>query len=118
MTRGVSRRAEGAPELLPFLVIQVGAEMEHVIQDVIGFEIGHPAFKVDGSSGVEPALLKEDQPDAPCSPLYGLAAAAAGCLPAGRALRAVNPRKPVVLHAVPGRALERGPLRLAHHRVR
>src|SRR5258706_16206885 len=89
---------DGLPELFAIVGGERPAEVQHLLQDVAGLEIGLDAREVDEAAAAELPFVEEREADSPRSFRNGLAAVAARGLPL-RAFSAVDPLQASMRHA-------------------
>jgi hypothetical protein len=97
---------ECAIQFRPIGVAQVRTELEELIQDLVGFEVGPATSEVHVSSGSETPFFVEYDADTPTSPLDGLVAAAAVGFPTRGSLGAVDPLESFICRACECRAFK------------
>jgi hypothetical protein len=97
---------ECANQFPPIGVAQVRTELEDLIQDLVGLEVGPATSEVHASSGSETPFFVEYDADTPTSQRDRLVAAAAIGFPARRSLGTVDPLESFICRASDCRALE------------
>jgi hypothetical protein len=93
-------------QFFPIGVAQVRTELEDLIQDLVGFEVGPATSEVHASSGSETPFFVEYDADTPTSQRDRQVTAAAIGFPARRSLGTVDPPESFICLASECRALE------------
>jgi hypothetical protein len=97
---------ECANQFLAMGAAQVRTELQDLIQDLVGLEVGPATGEVHASSGSETPFFVEYDADTPTSQRDRLVAAAAVGFPAGGSLATVDPLESFICRAFKCRALE------------
>jgi hypothetical protein len=106
LTSAARLGVECATQFLPIGIAQVRTELENLIQDLVGFEVGPATSEVHVSSGSETPFFVEYNADTPTSPLDRLVAAAAVGFPARGSLGTVDPLESFICGASECRAFK------------